>query len=425
MANANFFENENPISVNQGTSTSAYLSDGAGFPMSLPNQALTTNIDRFMLWIDFKEIISHWLGLKKIIETSGQTYDADNSAQLDFLSITASTLDTTAAAAPGSVNRQYTLDISSGNVTITLGDGNFVGQEISFIGSGGNTGYILYTGIKLSSDPGMPVSDGDKKVLVWDGAKYILNAYDISNIVPGYDPSEAVLYETKGFIIDRFGTHYSSSGKTGNSGKDPANPQSDTWWIPSEGWDNYKKFASKGESIPGGMHPWTDFSSGNYQQNIKLDEIIRGGVTYDVHGVILDGTQVTLDATLEAIFDPGGAKEYPWIDEFAPDNLGTRTLIDMRGRSTRAMTAGGGVAATLAEVQEDEFQGHWHETVNKTAVVTGGAADAIVLGSGATTEITVDDAVTDTVNGTPRTGLETRVKALVRGVDYIIVIIAQ
>lgn len=243
--------------------------------------------------------------------------------------------------------------------------------------------------------------------------------------VPQWDVAEAVDYEDAGFIVERFGQHYAASGKASNTGKDPADPQSDTWWIPSEGWSNYKKFASKGESIPGGMHPWTDFSSGDYQQNIKLDEIVRGGVTYDVFGVILDGTQVTGDGTLEAIFDPGGAKEYPWIDEFAPDNVGTRTLIDMRGRGTAAMTAGGGEFPTLAEIKEDQMQGHWHDH----ASIMQGAAPIFTFGGGGSGSFAssglVTDPTTDTVNGTPRTGAKTYGALLVRGVDYIIVMIAQ
>ena len=242
--------------------------------------------------------------------------------------------------------------------------------------------------------------------------------------VPQWDVAEAVDYEDAGFIVERLGQHYAASGKASNSGKDPADPQSDTWWIPSEGWNNYKKFASKGESIPGGMHPWTDFSSGDYQQNIKLDEIVRGGVTYDVFGVILDGTQVTGDGTLEAIFDPGGAKEYPWIDEFAPDNVGTRTLVDMRGRATAAITAGGGEFPTLAEIKEDQMQGHWHDYHSQVAGAAGGATWEGFTGYAVGTTA-VKDPSTDGVNGTPRTGAKTYGALLVRGVDYIIVIIAQ
>jgi len=261
--------------------------------------------------------------------------------------------------------------------------------------------------------------------------------------VDAWDVAEAVAYETGGVIVERFGMHYASSGKTGNSGKDPADPQSDSWWIPSEGWNNFKKFASKGESIPGGMHPWTDFSSGDYQQNIKLDEIIRGGITYNVFGVVLDGTVITSDSHLnDDIFGEGTAKEYPWIDEFAPDNLGTRTLIDMRGRSTRAMTAGGGVAPTLAEVQEDagqkisgemaigadtgynssvdsELEGVFNRIVSPTYtnIPQGQTVTGYRMGFNSADSVSPNAAKTDDV--------ETRVKALVRGVDYIIVIIAQ
>lgn len=252
-----------------------------------------------------------------------------------------------------------------------------------------------------------------------------------------WDVAEAVDYETAGFIVERFGQHYAASGKASNLGKDPADPQSDTWWIPSEGWNNYKKFASKGESIPGGMHPWTDFSSGDYQQNIKLDEIVRGGVTYDVFGVILDGTVVTGDGTLEAIFDPGGAKEYPWIDEFLPDNVGTRTLIDMRGRSTAAV---GGVHPTLAEVKQDQLQGHRHtlhgfgptgdvNSLTGGESLAGGATGAWLKDDGSVNQqlsvSSIQDPITDGVNSTPRTGANTHGKLLVRGLDYIIIIIAQ
>ena len=260
--------------------------------------------------------------------------------------------------------------------------------------------------------------------------------------VSQWDVAEAVVYETAGAIVERFGQHYAASGKASNLGKDPADPQSDTWWIPSEGWNNYKKFASKGESIPGGMHPWTDFSSGDYQQNIKLDEIVRGGITYDVFGVILDGTQVTLDATLEAIFDPGGAKEFPWIDEFLPDNVGTRTLIDMRERSTRSMGAGGGLAPTLAEVQEDQAQS-WQLGADEDATgardywgrtgVRDFQADTSATANHTSTQMGTAfqgtsrmlKAKNDGTNGDIRLGLENRIKALVRGVDYIIVIVAQ
>ena len=250
-------------------------------------------------------------------------------------------------------------------------------------------------------------------------------------VVDGYDIAEAVLYETKGYIVERYGTNYASSGKTSNLGKDPANPQNDDYWIASKGWDWFKSASSESESIPGGMHPATDFSSADYQQNIKLDTIKRGVTTYDVYRVMLDGTVVTGTPVLEAIFDPGGAKEYKRIDQYLPDDVGTRTLIDMRGRSTRAMTAAGGVAAILAEVQEDQLQGFKTDLDYLGKTNAGGFVNDVGLDFGNITGGTnlatqpTGSPITDGVNGTPRIGLDTHGMLLVRGVDYIIVIIAQ
>jgi hypothetical protein len=248
-------------------------------------------------------------------------------------------------------------------------------------------------------------------------------------IVDSWNIAEAVAYDTPGVIVERFGTHYASSGKAANSGKDPIDPQNASWWIASPGRDKLIELFNSSRPHFDGMHPSTDYSSGDYQQNILLDKFTFNAVTYNFYRVMLDGTQVTGDTTLnDTIFQQGTAKEYPWIDQYAPDNVGTRTLIDMRERSTRAMGAGGGNAPTLAEVQEDAMQGHWHEAYD----TSGGGADTAldVVGSrlAITSAITLNNVrnpISDTVNGTPRTGSETRIKALVRGVDYIIVMVAQ
>ena len=260
-------------------------------------------------------------------------------------------------------------------------------------------------------------------------------------VVPAFDDTEAVLYETAGYIVESFGTHYASSGKTGNLNKDPDNPQNDDYWIASKGWDWFKPASSESESIPGGMHPATDYSSVDYQQNIKLDTIKRGAITYDVYRVILDGTVVTGTPVLEAIFDPGGAKEYKRIDKYLPDNVGTRTLIDMRGYSTRAMSAGGSVAPTLAEMQIDEGQKITGELdldyVSTTDLPVGPKSGVFASAGGAGTQtgtagtagsnrlITFDSSNSTSPNTAKTNDVETRIKALVRGVDYIIVIIAQ
>lgn len=252
-------------------------------------------------------------------------------------------------------------------------------------------------------------------------------------VVPAWDFEADVDYEVPGFIVDRYGTHYASTGKLLNENIDPDDPQNDDYWIASPGWDILKRWSNQADPLPGGMHPTTDFSNALYQQNIKIDTIKRGIKTYDVYQICLDSTQVSGDTTLEDdILAVGTAKEYLRIDEYFPENIGIKDCIDMRGRSTRAMTAGGGVAATLAEVQEDQMQGHKtdfsmaaHTNVGtfinlQSQFVFANTSNGVVMTTQPTGAI-----ITDGVNGTPRTGLETRVKALVRGVDYIIVIIEQ
>ena len=99
---------------------------------------------------------------------------------------------------------------------------------------------------------------------------------------------------------------------------------------------------------------------------------------------------------------------------------------------------GGNASAFEAGQQEDAFQGHWHyfryksaqatTFLNDTRVLchtTGAGEDLATSGFDEQNTSIVANPLTDGTNGTPRTGLETRIKALVRGVDYIIVMIAQ
>ena len=253
-------------------------------------------------------------------------------------------------------------------------------------------------------------------------------------IIPFWDVVEAVAYDTAGEVVDRFGKHYTSSGLTGNTGKDPADPQNVTFWYASPGIDKLIELFNDGTPKNAGMHKVNDVQDGDYQTSLLLDKANLGGTEYEFYRVAMDGSVVTGDGTLEAIFDPGGAKEYPFIDLYAPDNVGTRTLVDIQGRSLRSMTGGGGVAAILAEVQDDEFQGHrfsqgfgsgsftpryGEETGLSTARDTGDS-QGVNQSAGAFVSAPKDDGV----NGTPRFGVETRVKAIVKGVDYIVVMIA-
>jgi len=67
----------------------------------------------------------------------------------------------------------------------------------------------------------------------------------------------------------------------------------------------------------------------------------------------------------------------------------------------------GNAHGLLASLQQDAFQGHWHNAKTDTALGAGGLS-AIRPPGASTDSSTVKDPVTDSVNGTPRTDKETR-----------------
>lgn len=93
-------------------------------------------------------------------------------------------------------------------------------------------------------------------------------------------------------------------------------------------------------------------------------------------------------------------------------------------------TRGSGVIAhdafTLGQFKDDQMQGHWHSIANESTpantlrsggIAATGAVNATYLGISGT-EVKALDAITDGVNGTPRTGTTTRAKGL--GLNFII-----
>ena len=175
-------------------------------------------------------------------------------------------------------------------------------------------------------------------------------------VVDAWDSTESVVYEDAGVVIERFGKHFTSTGLAGNTNKDPINPANINYWYPSPGIDKLIDQFVKGEIIQGGMHKVNDLGDGDYSTSLLLDKADFGGTTYEFYRVALDGSVITSDSTLEGIFNTVSGTIYPHIDIFGPDSLGTRTLIDSRGRTVRSMTTGGGEADTLGEVQEDAMQ---------------------------------------------------------------------
>lgn len=177
-----------------------------------------------------------------------------------------------------------------------------------------------------------------------------------SSPVSAYDIAEAVTYETAGILVERYGEHYSSTGLAGNSGKDPANPVNVDYWYPSDGPDLLEKWAKKGKVVPGGMHDINDRAGAQYAQDLLIDQIKKGATTFNLTKVSLDGTTVTGDTNLEDdILKVGTINEYPYLDIYAPDILGTRTLLEMGGHVVESMTSGGGVDV-MGFVHEDYMQ---------------------------------------------------------------------
>ncbi|MBK8397419.1 MAG: hypothetical protein IPL26_19570 [Leptospiraceae bacterium] len=86
--------------------------------------------------------------------------------------------------------------------------------------------------------------------------------------------------------------------------------------------------------------------------------------------------------------------------------LGSTTLPDWRDRFGRNIDLAG--ARSIRDTQEDAFQGHWHELATYISDnVRGGGSNSLFFFNN-TENNKVRNAITDTVNGTPRTASETR-----------------
>jgi len=272
--------------------------------------------------------------------------------------------------------------------------------------------------------------------LIGDGATAIsaLRRYDLgAEDVSSFEWASTTNYSAAGTVVRYGDNDYTSSGLAGNTGKNPSDPQNALYWYASPGIDRLVALANKGEIVKGGMHPVDNYQDARYRTSLLLDK----DSGYEFYLVHLDGSTVTGDSTLEDILDPGGTKEYPFIDIFAPDVSGTRTLIDSRGYSDRAMTASGGVAATLGEVQMDAAQRVTGKILgirsadvdpDDTGALAGSFTNSLTnyntSGTGGGSNdgtILFDNANSTSPNASKTNDKETRVKAIVHGVDYIVV----
>lgn len=182
------------------------------------------------------------------------------------------------------------------------------------------------------------------------------------------------------------------------------------------------------------LSPISDRAGTDYQQNIAYGEYRLGGngdAFYDFFRVHLDGTQVTGDATLVAIFDVGGANEYFNIDLIAPDVLGTRTLIDMGGRVIECQTGASGFVPSMGNIHDDYMQKITGDTgiENSGSAANSGcmvdvspAKTAVVFATtGSVTTLGFDNSQSTSPNVAKTNDDRTAHAALVSGAAYVVV----
>ena len=263
-----------------------------------------------------------------------------------------------------------------------------------------------------------------------DAAEYMagikVDTVDEWDILVGYSLDESVIYRGIQFV----------SMTAGNLGNDPfTNP--DKWLPCHEKNDAFMKW-QRGEDIRGGFDILHNYRDAGYRQLFSWGKYNTGGATlaggggsginYEAFGVHLDGTVITGDATLEAIFDVGGAGEYHLLDVIAPDVVGTRTLLNARGRVGMVVDSIAGKREDVGVVQADQLQG-FEISGGVTAVVvqSGSGTSATALTFSGTSQ-SFDNHVgnqglaNDGVNGAPRIGDETRPQNYSVGVPSILVI---
>jgi len=242
--------------------------------------------------------------------------------------------------------------------------------------------------------------------------------------VADYNP--ATTYSTLGESVMYAGIQFVNINASANLGKTPLTEP--LYWLPVP--DSRDLFVKSVHGLPvwGASHPIHDYNNAAYRQYFGLGTHRIGGysgTTFTAVGIHLDGQAIGATATtLSNIVEAWHLK-----DVWMPGSEGSRLSIDARGRLLRAIDATGGQADLMAEVLNDQMQGHRHNVTQSSGVAvsnyaTGGANPN--LSNTAPDGSPVVQArliVTDTVNGTPRTGSTTRDKSVTGGVPYMVVMV--
>ena len=263
----------------------------------------------------------------------------------------------------------------------------------------------------------------------------LANYVNVGSVVTGW--SDLVTYSTQGTLVDLDGMIFSSTGEAGNLDKDPTDTNNALYWYQPEDKVSLLGFANRGKVIEGEMHDIHDRASLNYAQNMLISQQNINGTQKEFHLIHLDGSVVTGDTTLEALFGIGGDLN-PYIDIFAPDFAGTRTLIDM-GEYITTPQSFGGENDVMGDLQDDRGQAwqlganeddsgsrdYWGVSAardvraSRTGVSNITVLDLSTTGQGSLTKIIAKN---DGTNGDIRQGLTNRPKELTAGASYIVVV---
>ena len=244
--------------------------------------------------------------------------------------------------------------------------------------------------------------------------------------VDAYNP--ATTYSTLGESVMYAGMQFVNINATSNLGKTPLTEPA--YWMPCP--NGRELFVQSRHGIPqwGASHPIHDYNNSAYRQYFGLGTHRLGGyngTTFNAYGIHLDGQGIgSTGTTLSNIVEAWHLKDI-WM----PGTAGSRSSVNAMGRLLRAIEATGGQADLMAEVLDDQMQGHRHGLLASNSGGDTGYPDAgypaVLNGfykSTANIQVSwVTDPKTDGVNGTPRTGAYTRDKSVTGGVPYMVVMV--
>ena len=245
------------------------------------------------------------------------------------------------------------------------------------------------------------------------------NTTDIWDNSTSYAQDDHVMYNGIQFV----------SMVAANLGNNPfTNPVE---WLPCLDRDKALHAFHKGEAINGGFLPLHDKRNATYYREWFEWGLFNyggnAGNNFKCYGVHLDGQTLTGDPDYVAIFNIGESDEYHLLDTLAPDVMGTRTLLDTKGRVARVVDDSVDTE-DLGVTQEDKFQGHNFQLGYNSGSSYQAGATNYVLNPAVAPNVYVPNfiknIITDGVNGAPRVGSETVMKNYTEGIPILLVMIA-